>query len=167
VERVTRDLVFIDQRYVVLRDRVVLAKPGKISWLLHAETNLNWDAARSVATIRGAEGKATATAQLLTPGAKLRGAVTNEFPVPVDPKYAKAENGSPYITGSWHNQAHFTAESTEPAKDFTIYTVIWPERGSKPVAPAASTTTVDVLTIKRPDGKTDVVTLNDTTLTVR
>jgi hypothetical protein len=36
VKRVTRDLVFIDRRYVALRDRVELTTPGKLSWLLHA-----------------------------------------------------------------------------------------------------------------------------------
>jgi hypothetical protein len=167
IKRVTRDLVFIDQRYVVLRDHVLLASPGKISWLLHAEKNLDWDDTRSMATVRGEQGKATLTAQLLAPRLKLNGKVTTAFPVPVDPKYTKAGSDSPYITGAWHDQAHLTAESTEAAKEFTIYTVMWPERGSKAVAPVTTLAADDALTIKRPDGKTDVITLSDATLTVK
>lgn len=166
VERVTRDVVFVDQRYFVLRDRVVLAAPGKLSWLLHAEKHLSWDEARAVATIRGVEGKATLTAQLLAPGVTWRGTATNEFPVPVDPKYTK-DTGSIYVTGSWHNHAHLTAESAEPAKEFTVFAVLWPERGATPAVVTAMLDAAGALTIKRPDGKTDVITLGDTALTVK
>ena len=40
VETVTRDIVFIDSRYFVIRDHVKLATPGKITWLLHTERPL-------------------------------------------------------------------------------------------------------------------------------
>src|SRR5436190_583877 len=83
----------------------------KMSWLLHAERNLAWDQARATATIRGPENKASLTAQLFSPGVTFRGAVTQKFPVPVDPKYVKAEDDSSYITGTWHEQAHLTVES--------------------------------------------------------
>ncbi len=166
VQRVTRDLVFIDQRYVVLRDRVELATPGKLSWLLHAEKNLAWDPARNTATIRGLAGKASLTAQLLAPGTTLRGTATNEFPVPVDPKYT-AGTGSVYVTGTWHNHAHLTAEATEPAKTFTVYAVLWPERGAKPAAISTKLSAPDTLTISRPDGKTDTLTLTDSGLQLK
>ena len=159
VQRVTRDLVFIDQRYVVLRDRVVLATPGKLSWLLHAERNLAWDDAAATATIRGPEGKATLTAKLLTTEGQLHGRTSTGFPVPVDPKYA-AGGGSVYITGSWHDHAHLIAESALPANEFTVYAVLWPERGSAPAAVDVALA-AGALTIRRPDGRTDVVTLND------
>ncbi len=165
VQRVTRDLVFVDQRYFVLRDRVVLASPGRLSWLLHAEQHLAWDEARATATIRGAAGKASLTAQLLAPGVAWRGSVTNEFPVPVDPKYTKV-TGSPYITGTWHHHAHLTAESTAPAANFTVYAVLWPERGATPAAPRVALADDGRLTIARPDGRTDVLTLTDTALHV-
>src|SRR5262249_20860670 len=66
VKRVTRDLVFVDQRYLVLRDRVVLATPGKLSWLLHAEKNLRWEPEQNSVSIRG--DKATLTGRVLAPG---------------------------------------------------------------------------------------------------
>jgi hypothetical protein len=166
VRRVTRDVVFVDQRYLILRDRVVLANPGKISWLLHAEEHLTWDSASATAVIRGREGKATLTVRLLCPEAALHAVVTNDFPVPVDPKYTKA-NGSPYITGTWHNQAHLTAETSTSTTDFTVFSVLWPEAGTKPVAPSASLLAEGTLLIGRPDGTTDTVTVNDRELTIR
>src|SRR5207237_1272794 len=68
VRRVTRDLVFVDHRYVVLRDRVSLATAGKLSWLLHAEKDLSWDKKTSTATIRGH--KAALTAKVFAPEAR-------------------------------------------------------------------------------------------------
>lgn len=164
VRRVTRDLVFVDQRYVIIRDRVSLARAGRISWLLHAEKNLKWDPATSTALIRGTN--ATLTARLLASNVAWRGEVTEHFPVPVDPKYVKATAGASYITGTWHNQAHLTAETTEAASEFTVYAVLWPERGPQP--PRVTCTLKDgVLTLVRPDRKTDKVTLDDQTLLIR
>ena len=162
IQRVTRDLVFIDQRYVVLRDGVVLATPGKLSWLLHAERNLSWSDTNTTAFIRG--DKATLTVQLVSPGVTWHGSVTDQFPVPVDPKYVSDEAGSSYVTGKWTNQSHLTAESVEPATEFTVFAVLWPERGGeRPVALSARLRD-GVLEVTRPDGKTDHITLTDTSL---
>jgi hypothetical protein len=166
VQRVTRDIVFVDQRYFVLRDRVVLATPGTIAWLLHAESNLAWDQAATTATIRGIGGKAALTAKVVADGAPLRGATTTEFPVPVDPKYTGGGR-SVYVTGSWHNQAHLTVETGMPVKELTLYTVLWPERGTQPAALTASLGERKALTIKRPDGRTDVVTVTDGELVLK
>ena len=166
VQRVTRDLVFIDRRYVVLRDRVVLPTPGRLAWLLHAEKDLAWDAARSTATIRGHGGKSTLTARLFAPGVSWQGSVSTEFPVPVDPKYTGG-TGSAYITGTWHNQAHLSVETATSANEFTVYAVLWPERGARPATPVATIATDGALTIQRPDGRTDVVSVTDEALLLR
>ena len=167
VRRVTRDLVFIDSRYVVLRDRVELATPAKLSWLLHAENNLTWDAKRNTATLLGPEHKATLTAQIISPGTEWRASVTDKFPVPVDPKYAKPNAADPFITGAWHDQAHLTAESATAASDFTVYAVLWPERGTQSRTAHVSLKSPDTLMIERPDGKTEVLTLSDASLVLK
>jgi hypothetical protein len=167
VKRVTRDLVFIDARYVVLRDRVVLATPAKLSWLLHAERTLAWDNAAATAAIIGAQGKSSLTAQLLAPGITWRATQTDQFPVPVDPKYAKGEVGGTYLTGKWSPQQHLTLESNESAAEFAIYMVLWPERGAMPATLTATLAADGTLTIPRPDGKTDHLNLTDDTLTLR
>jgi len=165
IQRVTRDLVFVDRRYVVLRDRVVLATPGKLSWLMHAEKNISWDGTNNTAFIRG--GRATLTTQLVAPGVAWHGSVTDQFPVPVDPKYTAGEAGASYVTGKWANQSHLTLESTEPAKEFTVYAVLWPERASSVPAELKSAFKDDALRVTRPDGKSDVIVLTDTSLEMK
>jgi hypothetical protein len=164
VQRVTRDLVFIDRRYLIIRDHVVLATPGKVSWLLHGEQHIDWNPADATATIRGEV--AALSAKLLARGTTWSGAVTNKFPVPVDPKYVQGEAGAGYVTGTWHDQAHFTAETVEPAKEFVIYAVLWPKRTAGFFSAIADLGPDGVLTVKRPDGKIDSVELSDDALTL-
>lgn len=165
IQRVTRDLVFIDQRYIVLRDRVVLATPGKLSWLLHAEKNLSWNGTNNTAFIRG--DKATLTTQLVAPGVTWHGSVTDKFPVPVDPKYLSGEVGRSYVTGKWSNQSHLTLASAESATGFAVYAVLWPERESSKPGALRATLDGDALRVGRPDGKTDRITLTDTSLELK
>ena len=167
VKRVTRDLVFIDSRYVVLRDRVVLATPAKLSWLLHAERFLTWDAASTTATIIGPQKKSSLTTQLLTPGVTWRATQTDQFSVPVDPKYATGAITGAYLTGKWTPQQHLTLESNETATEFTVYSVLWPQPGANPAPPTATLSSDGTLTIPRPDGKTDTLTVTDTALTLK
>lgn len=165
VQRVTRDLVFIDQRYVVLRDRVVLNTPGKLSWLLHAEKNLSWNGENQTLSVRG--DKATLTGKVLAPEVTWSGSITDQFPVPVDPKYVSGEVGASYVTGKWSNQSHLTLESTAPAKEFTVYSVLWPERKSSAAPKLNVALQGDTLTISRPDGKSDTLTLTDASLRLK
>ncbi len=160
VQRVTRDLVFVDSRYVVLRDRVVLRTPGRLAWLLHAEEHLSWDAAHQRALIRGPRGKATLLAQLIAPDVQWRGSVTDQFPVPVDPRYATGEAGGDYITGRWTNHRHLTVESLQPAGDFTVFAVLWPDRGTIQNLEVVWSGP-DTITIHRPDGRSDRVRITD------
>jgi len=165
VTRVTRDLVFIDSRYIVLRDRVELATPGNLSWLLHAERDLEWDAAAATAFIRGQ--KASLTARLVLPGEGWRGTVTRGFPVPVDPRYASGEVGRDYVTGGWHDHAHLSVESTAPSASHTIWSVLWPERDSAAPASLEAALVDGVLVIKRPDGLKDTLKLTDDAIELR
>ena len=165
IQRVTRDLVFIDQRYVVLRDRVVLATPGKLSWLLHGEKNLSWNGTNNTAVIRG--DKATLTTQLIAPGVTWHGSVTDQFPVPVDPKYVEGEVGDSWVTAKWTNQSHLTVESAEAAKEFTVFAVLWPERAASMPVALKATLQDGALRVARPDGKTDLITLTDTLLELK
>jgi len=165
IQHVTRDLVFIDQYYVVLRDSVVLATPGRLSWLLHAEKNLSWNSSNNTAFIQG--DKATLTTQLVAPGVTWHGSVTDKFPVPVDPKYVSGEVGSSYVTGKWSNQSHLTLESAEAATGFTVYAVLWPERTSSTPAALRVALNDGTLRVTRPDGKTDLIVLTDTSLDLK
>ena len=166
VKSVLRDLVFIDQRYVVIRDRVELAAPGKLTWLLHAERPIEWRAADSLALIRGA--KATLTTRLVTPaGVKWNARVQSAFDVPVDPKYADGGVSGFGETGKWTEQSHLFAETAEPRASHLVFAVLWPERDGLPARPLEARLAPDGrLQIKRPDGRTDVLRLTETSLSL-
>jgi hypothetical protein len=107
------------------------------------------------------------TTQLVAPGVAWHGNVTDQFPIPVDPKYTTGEAGASYVTGKWLNQSHLTLDSTEPAKEFTVYAVLWPERTSSTAAELRSALKDDALRVNRPDGKVDVIVLTDASLEVK
>jgi hypothetical protein len=161
VKSVLRDLVFIDQRYVVIRDRVELASPGKLTWLLHAEHPIEWRAVDSVALVRGA--KATLTTRLVAPaGVKWKARVQAEFDVPVDPKYADGGVAGFADAGKWAEQSHLFAETAESRASHLVFAVLWPERDGLPARPLEARLAPDGrLQIKRPDGRTDVLTLSE------
>ena len=166
VGRVTRDLVFVDRRYLVVRDRVELTAPAKISWLLHAEKNLSWDSATGTVQIRG--DKASLTGKVVGPDVTWSGRVTDQFPVPVDPKYLKGEAGASYVTGKWSNQSHLTLESAEAAHEFTVFAVLWPDRSTSPQRAKLNVTLQPggALEVTRPDGKRDIIRVDDKTCEV-
>lgn len=167
VKSVLRDLVFIDRRYLVIRDRVELATPGKITWSLHAERPIEWRADDATALIRGP--KATLTTRLLAAGdTKWSARVQAKFDVPVDPKYADGGVSGFGETGKWSEQSHLFAETSAPAASHTIHAVLWPERDGLPARPLAVRLGADgELEIRRPDGKTDLLSLSGDTLRLR
>ncbi|HUR60281.1 MAG TPA: heparinase II/III family protein [Opitutaceae bacterium] len=168
VQRITRDLIFIDRRYVVLRDHVVLATPGRLSWLLHAEKRIDWNAPQQEGVIHGENGRATLSLKVLRAApAPLEGKLTDQFPVPVDSKYTNPETTSAYVTGTWHDQQHLSLADPEPTKEQVVFTVLWPERGARAPQFAAELGRDGVLTIKRPDGKTDRVLVTNAALELR
>ena len=42
-----------------------------------------------------------------------------------------------HLSGKWTPHQHLTLESNESATEFTVYSVLWPERGAKPAALAS------------------------------
>ena len=155
VKSVLRDLVFIDQRYLVIRDRVELATPAKLTWLLHAERPITWDASSATATIRAV--KATLTTRLLAPDdVKWKARVKAKFDVPVDPKYTGGGLAGFGETGAWEEQSHLFAETVAPSASHLVFAVLWPERNGLPARPLKASLTPDgKIRITRPDGLAD------------
>ncbi len=167
VKSVTRDLVFIDRRYLVIRDRVSLSDSGKLTWLLHAERPLRWDAASATALITG--NRATLTTRLVTP-TPVSWNVTHQdkFDVPVDPKYVGGGVAGFGTTGRWEEQHHLLLETGTASTDHVIYAVLWPERDGRPAKRLdARLTPSGALQINRPDGRIDSLTLSETGLSLR
>lgn len=167
VKSVLRDLVFVDRRYVVVRDRVSLATPGKITWALHAERPIEWRDSDATALIRGP--KTTLTTRLLAAdGTKWTARIQDKFDVPVDPKYADGGVAGFGDTGKWSEQSHLFAETAAPATFHLVFAVLWPERNGLPSRALDARLASDgSLEIRRPDGKTDRITLQGDTLRLR
>jgi hypothetical protein len=164
LRQVTRDVVFIDSRYLVVRDRVRLADPGKVTWLLHTERTLTWDDTNQQAFSRN--GRAALTVRLLG-DSPWNARVDEGFPVAVDPRYVSGE-ANYTTTAPWNlQQNHLYAQTASAAADHTILAVLWPEHDGTAPAALHVTRDGDMLTIRRPDGRTDTLTLNDDVLDLR
>ena len=165
VKRVTRDLVFVDQRYVITRDRVELSNPGVLSWLLQAERSNGWDNQSNTSWIRG--DKASLTTRVVSPGIDWFASITDRYPVPIDPRYASGETCD-WVTAKWREHVTLRLESKAPAPSFTVFAVLWPERDGLPAAPLDARMSGDgTLVVQRPDGRTDRVVLTDRTLVIQ
>ncbi len=164
LQRVTRDLVFVDQRYVVIRDRVVTRDDARLSWLLHAETELAWNNERRQATINGTQ--ASLTASIVSPRIRWSADITDRYPVPIDPRYQYSDNNY-WVTSKWRDHLHLTLEANDAGTDQTIHAVLWPE----PELGGARQLTAELdaegrLVVQRPDGGTDTITLTDNALRI-
>lgn len=159
IQSVVRDLAFIDGRYVIIRDQVRAAAATKISWLLHTERAMTWDAA--TATAFSQNGGAALTTKLVAPYA-WNATVIDEFPVAVDSKYVTPGEINYSSTGEWNlQQNHLTAVSAEAQNQHEVYAVLWPEKGGTAAAPLNAVLQDGVLVITRPDGRTDRVRITD------
>ncbi len=166
VQQVTRDLLFIDQRYVVIRDVVRLDAPGKFTFLLHALKPIEWREAEATAIIHAEH--ATLAAKLVTRGGRFTGRVKNQADVPVDPAYASGRALNYFTTGTWDEQSHLLADVTAPRHEHVVYAVLWPERaGLSNITLDASLRDDDTLIIKRPDSGTDLLRIGGQTLTLK
>ncbi|MCF3652038.1 heparinase II/III domain-containing protein [Synoicihabitans lomoniglobus] len=165
LKRVTRDLLFIDQRYVVVRDRVDTGKPSHLAWLLHGEMGMAWHNQRQQAIIDGEA--ASLTAAIVSPDVDWFATITDEYPVPIDPRYRSKETYA-WVTAEWRDHLNLTLESREAATTYTVFAVLWPE----PELGGATALTARVdqqgrMVVDRPDGRTDTITLTDTTVSVK
>lgn len=157
-----RDVVFIDKRYFIIRDHVQLVSPGRLDWLLHAEHPIEYDVREGQVDIHNA--KAYLFGQLHFPGNEVRMNATTEFPVPVDPKYARMEfvRKSVYLTAPAVDQGHFSANTVKEKRDHLVYAVLWPSQDPADRSALKSTLLDDgTLEVVRPDGVVDHISLSD------
>lgn len=139
-----RDVVMVDQRYFIMRDRVKLKSAKPITWQIHAESPIKWEEKSGTGVIT--QPKATCDVALLTDGGPWKAEMTDQFPIPVDPKYrAKCPN-----------QFHLQVASPTPATEYLLYSVYWPTRAGEKHEPLQATRLdASTVQIQRPDGKWD------------
>jgi hypothetical protein len=164
LQRVTRDFIFIDQRYVVVRDRVVVKDSATLSWLLHGEFSNSWNNLTQQSQIDGKN--ASLTTKIVAPNIDWFAAITDEYPAPIDPRYRSGETYA-WVTAEWRDHVTLTLSSREKGTDFTVFAVLWPEPelgGARNLD--ASLNDQGQLVVDRPDGGQDIVTLTDGTLKI-
>mgnify|MGYP006279901063 CR=1 FL=1 len=162
-----RDIVFIDNRYFVIRDHVVQKDPGRIDWLLHAREPITFHEIDGSFTI--SRHGAHLLGRLRVPDNELRMRLTTEFPVEVDPKYKDISfvNANFWLSKPARDQAHFQAGTVREKEAHIVFAVLWPTR----MAGDAKELRVDLegrdtLRIRRPDGIVDKVLLTDDRLRI-
>lgn len=159
VKRTTRDFIFVDQRYVVMRDRVTTSYDTELSWLLHSEMGIGWQNQTQQARIVGE--KAALTAALATEPLTWFAKITDKYPAPIDPRYRSGETYG-WVTAEWRDHVSLALTTREPASDHTVFSVLWPEPDKYAMAKiSVELDDQNHLTVTRPDGKTDVITLTD------
>ena len=172
--QVTRDVVFVDKRYFIIRDHVLFIdeeddqEPGRIDWLLHAREPIAFD--EEEGAIKISRNGAHLLGRLRAVNNSLEMKSWTGFPVDPDPKY---KDPAFISTQSWLfepavDQAHFQANTVNDKAQQIIFAVLWPTRN------ASDQAILDVqlrdtatLLVQRPDGKTDQVRLTDTSLEIR
>tara|TARA_B110000305_G_C19464197_1_gene656650 strand:+ start:6019 stop:8031 length:2013 start_codon:yes stop_codon:yes gene_type:complete len=164
LKKVLRDLVFIDQRYVIVRDQVTTSYPSQLSWLLHGEFGMSWQNRDQTARIVG--GKAALSAVMATPPLTWFADITDEYPAPIDPRYRSKETYA-WVTAEWRDHANLTLTTRKLAATHEVFSVLWPEPDRYKVARIqAYRNDEGQLVVHRPDGKTDTLTLTDTRLVI-
>jgi hypothetical protein len=150
VEEARRDVVMVDKRYFLIRDRIRLKEAKPVSWVLHAEKRIGWEEASGQARIE--QVKAGCLVAVASTAGLGKGRVTDQFPVPVDPKYAAK---SP-------NQGHLTVDFDGSRVEYEICSVFWPYRvGETTGNLELKSVEKDKAWVRRPDGKADLVVLKE------
>jgi hypothetical protein len=167
VQAALRDIVFIDNRYFVIRDHVKLRSPGRIDWLLHAREAFRHDEASGSVTIE--RNGVYLHGRLHAPGNRLSMKSWTGFTIPPDPKYSDPVfiNSQVYLRELAVDQAHFQANTGIDKMEHVVFAVLWPSQDGSD----CSRLSVEVLDngklrITRPDGVVDVVELTDDALSV-
>ena len=142
VERALRDVLMVDQRFFVIRDRIRVSVPSPVSWLLHAEEPIRVDDSGSRLTIT--RNGVALLVYLTAVGPLEQAAVQNTFPTPTDPKYAGP---------GWGEQSHFRADFASHTRH-EILSVLWPvPAGGSSTHPELTPTGSSDLIVNRPDGR--------------
>ena len=167
VEAALRDVVFIDNRYFVIRDHVRLEKPGRIDWLLHARDPITYHEVGGSVVI--ARNGAYLFSRLCAYNNELEMKSWTGFPIEVDPKYKDLGfiRSQVYVREPAVDQAHFQANTRYDREEQVIFAVLWPStREADQDGLSVELLDRDTVRITRPDGRIDEVRLTDSDLSL-
>lgn len=167
VRKAVRDILFVDNRYFVIRDHVVLKKPGRIDWLLHARDPITFHKVDNSLVIERHGVYLYGRLAALNNPLQMRS--WTGFPVDVDPKYKDAAfiTSQVYLREPAVDQAHFQANTLNDREEQVIFAVLWPSRDAAE-APDLRLQLLDrdSIEVRRPDGTVDRIRLSDDELEI-
>lgn len=168
IRKALRDVVFVDNRYFVIRDHVVQEDPGRIDWLLHAWEPITFHEVDGSVVIE--RDGALLLGRLRAPGNVLRMRARTGFPVDVDPKYKDMDfiRSQAYLQEPARDQSHFQANTVRESRDQVLFAVLWPTRdpADAPRFSVSLSKDGNTLRVSRPDGLVDAIRLTDADLAV-
>lgn len=143
VEKVERDIVFVDERFFVIRDVVKLNQPAEISWLLHALRPPTQDKT-SETNFELRQGQARLGVQLIAVNREpMKGNWKDKFAASVDKKY---------VPRGYQPQHHFTSTRQVEAGTSVLYSILSPSRNVPPVVYRIEQASNELLQLSTPDG---------------
>lgn len=162
IDRARRDIVFVDNRYFVMKDSVKVNSPSILTWLLHAEKEMGIfpDENRIVLENDGAY----LHVRLKAPGNSFGYRQRTGFTFPVDPPYTDQAyvDSLEWLLDVARDQYHLSADLKAAVSDGVIWSLLWPskleEDGKKLHWEYLGDNTIKV---SRPDGKEDKIRLTD------
>ncbi|MEX0330318.1 MAG: DUF4962 domain-containing protein [Puniceicoccaceae bacterium] len=167
VRQALRDIVFVDNRYFIIRDHVRLRSPGRIDWLLHARGPFRHDETSGSMLIE--QNGVYLHGRLHSMHSGLQMKAWTGFEIEPDPKYKDPVfiKTQAYLREPAVDQAHFQANTKQDKDEHIVFAILWPSRSMEDGA-ALEIVPVDAETIEviRPDGKTDRIVLNGDSLRI-
>ncbi len=166
IKSVVRDIVFIDNRYFVIRDHAHLDNPGRMDWLLHAKEPISYHEIDGSVVIENKG--AHLFVRLLAENNNLLMDSWTGFPVEPDPKYKDINfiNSAVYLRSPAVDQAHFRANTQNDRDVQTIHAVLWPSLEAADHASLKAHLDGTTLIVQRPDGITDRIQIGDDSLSI-
>lgn len=154
LEVVQRDVVFVDERYFVIRDTIKAKEHVTLSWLLHAEEPMQMNEAEQTVLI--SKNKVGLAVSLLSPEGSFVFRQQLGFTVPPDAKYRDERELAKrqYFSKPAVDQAHFAADLLQNTRSATLYAVLWPDPSEARARELrAQLDGPDAVFVERPDGR--------------
>lgn len=160
INQARRDILFVDNRYFVIKDSVKVSSPSILTWLLHAEKEMEIyeDEDRILVENDGVY----LHVRLMAPGNSFGYRQRTGFIFPVDPPYTDPAHvdSLEWLLDVARDQHHLSADLKAAVGDGAIWSLLWPSKegddGEKLDWQYIGGNTIEV---QRPDGKIDKIRL--------
>jgi hypothetical protein len=167
IDQARRDILFVDNRYFVMKDSVKVNSPSILTWLLHAEKEMeiHEDEDRIVLENDGAY----LHVRLMAPGNSFGYRQRTGFTYPVDPPYTDQDfvDSLQWLLDVARDQYHLSADLKAAVADGVIWSLLWPSKEGKDGQNLHWEYLGDnTIKVQRPDGKIDTIRLTEDSVVI-